>query len=201
MLSIESLVLLSGLAGALHVLGPDHWFPTSVLAWQKSWAPSRTVLFASTAYFFHILFGYFLYLFIEKWVSDLGPKEFFTFAMGLMVIMTLVRGFRFQRVQQVIRIGQKGVGGSLLALTLLGPCEVVIPMFAKAKFLGMGYLIPFVAFFIGTWMVGILLVLRGRNLWNRPLWLPLGVRWLVRTRAAFPLIAGLVLSVGFFFLH
>ncbi|MEO5969848.1 MAG: hypothetical protein ABIQ95_07965 [Bdellovibrionia bacterium] len=199
--SYESLILLAGLAGALHVLGPDHWFPTSVLAWQKSWGRSRTVLFASAAYFFHVLLGYFIYLFIEKWVSHLGPKEVFTFAMGLMVVMTLVRGIRFLRVKQVIRMGRKGVGGSFLALSLLGPCEVVIPMFAKAKFLGMGYLIPFVAFLTGTWVVGILLVLNGRNLWNRPLWLPLGVRWLAQTRAAFPLMAGVVLSVGFFFFH
>jgi hypothetical protein len=197
--SYEPLILLAGLAGALHVLGPDHWFPTSVLAWQKSWAPSRTILFALAAYFFHVLFGYFLYLFVEKWVSHLGPEEFFTFAMGLMVLMTLVRAIRFQRVQPVIRIGQEGVGGSFLALSLLGPCEVVIPMFAKSKFLGMGYLIPFVAFLAGTCAMGILLVLKGRNLWNQPLWLPLGVRWLAQTRAAFPLMAGVVLSVGFLF--
>ena len=197
----EVLVLLSALAGALHVLGPDHWYPTSVLAWQKSWAPFRTVLFALIAYFFHVLLGYLAYALIEKWVSHLGSKEFFALAIGLMLIMTWVRGVRFQRVQPVIRIGRKGFGGSLLALTLLGPCEVVIPMFAKSKFLGMGYLIPFVAFYAGTCLVGIFLVLYGRNLWNRPLGLPLGVRWLEQNRGDFSLIAGLVLSVGFFFLQ
>jgi hypothetical protein len=148
-----------------------------------------------------VFLGYLLYLFIGSWISNLGSEQFITFGLGLMVLATVIRSLRFRRAQRVLEISRWGAKSVILALSLLGPCEVVVPMFAKSKELGIGYFIPFTAFLIGTWLVGIPLLLYGRNLWNRPFWLPFSVRWMAGSSAVLPLSAGLFLSLAFIVLH
>ena len=70
--------------GALHVLGPDHWLPASVLAWQKKWKFSKTILFSIVAFFSHVLTGYLLFLVFQKWVHASAPAQLFLFAPILM---------------------------------------------------------------------------------------------------------------------
>lgn len=196
-LGLEWMILFTGLAGAFHVLGPDHWLPTSVIAWQKRWKTSQTVLFSILAFFAHVLTGYLLFLLFQSVLGQLGLSDPFLIAAVLVLVMNLIRGFRFPRIQDVFQSGNKGVWGSFVAFSLLGPCEVVLPIFIKSKQMGIGYLIPFCAFLAGTWVAGVCLVLGGKSLWSRPFWLPWSLRWALERRALLPVLAGFCLSLGF----
>ena len=190
--------LLAMIGGALHVLGPDHWIPTSVLAWQKKWTQSQTVVFSMSAFFVHVFWGYLLFLLLQNWMIKRPDSEFLVLALGLMVGMAVVRRTRFPRVQKIFRIGHQGLKGNVAALLLLGPCEIILPIFVKAKLLGVGYIVPFVCFLLGTVAAGVFVVLWGRAQWNRPFALPVELRAILRPRAVLPLVAGV--SVGGFFL-
>jgi len=199
------IVLLAILFGGLNVFSPDRWLPASVLAWQKGWKISRTISFLGIALFSHVLTGYLLFLLFQnignrigqKFSVDMGASSLFLFALGLMFFITLARRLRFPRIQEAFRVGQKGAWGSFIVFSLLGPCEVIVPIFVKAKSLGVGYLIPFLAFLTGTWITGIGLVAISKTIWNRPLGLPQGVDWAYRKCLALPVFTCLTLTLGF----
>jgi hypothetical protein len=109
--------------------------------------------------------------------------------------VALVRGIRFRHIPEVLRTGSGGFWGLLTVISLLGPCEAIIPILVKARLLGTGYLIPATAFFMGSLIGGLFLVLSGRMIWNRPLWLPQGMQWLRSFRLAVPLMAVVVMSL------
>ncbi len=195
----QLVVLLFVFAGALHVLAPDHWLPTSVFAWQKRWRFSKTILFSIFAFFSHVLTGYFLYLIFQKWMKSAGSTQIFSIALGLMFLMMILRGARFSKIREALRFGHQGARGGFAVLSLLGPCEVTVPLFLKAKFLGMGYLIPFAAFLVGTWLAGIVLVLLGQFYWDRPNALVRGVQWSYRKAAVLPMLCGVIINIGFLY--
>jgi len=190
------MILLTILAGALHVLSPDHWLPTSVLAWQKGWRPTKTLIFSIGLFFSHVLTGYFLYLLFKKWSDGLDQLRLFYVSLLFVILVTLVRSVRLSKVKTVFRIGHQGIRGNFLAWSLLGPSEILVPIFVKSKDLGMGYLAPFGAFLVGTGIAGTLLVLLSQSWWNRPFGLPLGVHWVFRRRAVLPALAGVTVSLS-----
>ncbi len=50
--SFELAITLSFLAGAAHVLAPDHWMPGSVVAWQRGWGFIKTSLFSLGIFYY-----------------------------------------------------------------------------------------------------------------------------------------------------
>ncbi len=187
------------LAGTLHVIAPDHWLPASVLAWQRGWSVLKTIWFCIGIFFAHVLSGYLFYWVFQKCIPSQNSAQLFLLALFLMFAWIVLRVLRLVKLREVFQLGYQGIRGSFTVLFFLGPCEVMIPMFVKAKSLGMGYAVPFTAFLLGTWIAGIFLVLLGRFLWDRPLVLPWGINWIYRRIMAFPLVAGVTVNVLFLY--
>jgi hypothetical protein len=191
------LFLLSALAGALHVLAPDHWVPASILSWRRCWSPVRAGLFAAFALTLHVLMGVGVYFLFDEQLKTLDPDRLFPYALALVVGVMLLRGLRFSRIREVQRVGTHSLWGLMAVLSFLGPCESIIPIFLKSSSLGAGYLLPLLAFWIGTVSMGVALVLSGRFVWNRPLWLIRSFDWANQRIAVVPVAVGVALGLRY----
>ncbi len=193
---LERILLLSFLAGALHVLAPDHWLPASVMSWQRRWRAGSTALFSLTAYSFHVVLGLLIFFALEGFISSLQSTALLIFALVLVGTSTLIRLYRFTRIEEVLCAGPGSKRGIFAVFSLLGPCESLIPVLIKSGQMGVGYLTPFFVFLAGTLVSGTVLVFAGRRLWNRPMGLPMGMSWAYRSSAAIPLLACIVLGIS-----
>ena len=125
-------------------------------------------------------------------------QDLLLFSLILIVVLTLVRAMRFSRIMKIQKTAaNRGFWALLSVLSLLGPAESVIPIFIKADQLGIGYLLPLLAFFAGTFIAGALAVAFGRSAWNRPFWLPRGLEIAHKKMAAFPVIVLVAIGISF----
>lgn len=184
------------LAGAVQVLAPDHWVPASILSWQRGWRWKRTATFALAAFLAHVLMGFGIFWLLNDVFEKMRPKEYLFFSIFLLVGSALARSLRMSRIREILRVGPRGAWGIFTVLSLLGPCETLIPVLLQARHLGVGYLLPSVGFFVGTCFSGILLVVAGRMIWNRPLWFTESVRWAERKLTSVPVAAGVLLGIS-----
>lgn len=185
------------LGGALHVLAPDHWVPVSLLSWQRGWRMSRLAAFSFLVFVPHIFLGFFIYWLILDRIARVPASAFFLFSVVFIVSVALVRRFRFKRIHEVLRTGPQGFSALITAFSLLGPSESLIPFLLKARSLGMGYIIPSVAFLLGTLLSGIVLIVSGKIVWNRPYWFPRTIKWTDQGMWVVPVMAGVILSLVF----
>jgi hypothetical protein len=194
----EMFLILCGVVGALHVLAPDHWLPTAIVAWQRGWRTRRIAAFASLAFAGHILLGFLIYFILKEALAQFAsPISVLTAAaLAWVCLFAVIRGIRFTRIKDVFRAGPEGIWGIVAAFSLLGPCESVILIFIKARQMGLGYFMPFTAFLAGTLIAGIAAILVGQVLWNRPLALPRSLAWANWGGAVLPSVAALALGVG-----
>lgn len=192
----NALILLSALAGAVHVLAPDHWLPASVHAWQRGWSMRRTILLSVGAYLAHLALGILLYFLFAPWLVRIHPQSLFVFSLLFVFLIMTVRYLRFSKIREVFR-GARSSWALLSVLLLLGPCECIIPVLAKAGRMGVGYPVAVAAFSLGTIVSGTALVVAGRLLWNKPLWLPRGFSLGERRVALVPLMAAGVMGLSF----
>lgn len=191
------LFLLSLLAGALHVMAPDHWVPASILSWQRRWNGVAVVAFTALVMVIHLAMGIGLYFVFDEWFRALQPAQLFPVAMIFVFGMMILRGFRFSQIHEVQRLGPHSWWGVFSVVSLLGPCESIIPVLIKSSSLGVGYLLPIFAFFCGTVLAGSALVLSGQWVWNRPFWLTRTFDWVNQRVALLPVAASVVLGLRF----
>lgn len=192
--SLTALLALSAMAGAIHMIAPDHWFPASTLAWRRGWRTGKVVLFLSVAYAFHLVLGYALFwLFREFWVGAVASR-LMDFTIGLIALAALVRSYRFSHVEGLIRSSSLSRWRTWTVLALLGPCESIVPILIKGQQMSVPSHEVLAAFLAGTWIAGILLVFASQRIWNQPERL---ARWvsLIRGRISPIPVAGLV-AVG-----
>ena len=195
---MDKVIYFSLMAGAVHALAPDHWIPSSVLIWQRGWSNLRSTVFSAVMFLMHILMGAMIYFAFDKLLFKINPERMVTFTMILVFAVLMARLFRFSRIREVLRAGPNSLWGVVAVISLLGPCESIIPVFLKSRQLGVGYLPALLAFTLGTMSSGITMVLLGRSIWNRPLWLPRGIRIASRSSMALPVIAILALGLRAF---
>lgn len=184
------------LAGAVMAFAPDHWLPASVFTWQKGWRAKKAAAFTFLAFGAHLCLGFVIYFAFHHLLDSLDAQWLLMFSWGLVFSVMWVRIRRFSRVREVLRSGPNGRWGGFAVISLLGPCEALIPILIKAHHLGLALWLPCVAFLAGTSIVGIACVLISRALWDRPLWLPRSMQWAQSRSAALPVIVGLVLGLG-----
>ena len=190
------LVLVSFVVGGLHMLAPDHWVPLSLLSWQKGWSTRRTRNTALELLASHLLLGLLLALMLAEWTSGLRGRELLAFSLALVAAVTLLRVFRFSRLQEAFASGPYSKRGLLAAWSLLGPAESLIPIVLRSNELGAGYLLAFAAYSAGTVLAGLWLVFAGRALWNRPWSLPRSWKLLQRSAPVIPVLAFLLTGLG-----
>jgi len=183
------LVLVAFLIGAMHMLAPDHWVPLSLLSWQKGWSSRKTRSTTLQLLLSHLLLGLVLALIMAEWAVGLSGRDLLVFSLVLVGAVTMLRVFRFSRLQEAFSSGPYSKRGVLAAWSLLGPAESLIPIVLRSNEIGAGYLTPFVAYAVGTLLTGTWLVFWGRSLWNRPLILPRGWMLMQRSAPVIPLLA------------
>lgn len=190
------LITLSALAGAAHVLAPDHWVPLSILSWQRGWSLLRLIGFSLLAYGTHVLLGAALYFVIAPFSRDLHPQHLFILAIALMLAATSLRGLRYNRMREVFGSGPKSVWSLLAAVSILGPAEALIPIFAKSFQMGAGYLLPLMSFLGGTLVAALIAILWGKQAWDSPVWIPRGIRWVNQRSSAVPFLLASTLGIA-----
>ena len=126
---------MAGLAGAVHVLSPDHWLPASVLSWQRGWGARLSARFALSVLFVHVLLGAAIFFAALPLLRYLSPSVQMAIGLGWVALGLLVRMLRFSRIGEVLRGGPRSRWGMLTVLTLLGPCESIFPVLVKAGLL------------------------------------------------------------------
>jgi len=193
-LGIFSFICLLG--GAVHILAPDHWVPVSILSWQHGWRLSRLTAFVFLAFLFHVLLGFLIYWLLQSLIFRVPASAFWIYTVFLIGSVAMVRGIRFKKIRDILRSGSGGFWGIMTVFSFLGPCESIIPILLKARHLGTGYMVPVLAFLLGTVVAGMVLITGGQRAWNRPLWLPRGVQWFGNGAMTFPVMAGVMLSLA-----
>ncbi|HUP58255.1 MAG TPA: hypothetical protein VM598_12435 [Bdellovibrionota bacterium] len=106
MLNISSgmaLILLSAMAGAVHVLAPDHWFPASLLAWRSGWRNRSLAAFTAVALILHVALGLLIYFAFYDFLHAFASARLFAFTLALVCLVGLIRAFRFAKVEDVFR--------------------------------------------------------------------------------------------------
>lgn len=192
-----TLILLSALAGAIHVLAPDHWVPASIVGWQRRWSTFRSALYATLMLSLHVLMGAGAYFLFDDQLRTVDSARLFNYSLGFVALLMALRAWRFSMIRDIQRVGPHLGWATTLVLTLLGPCESIIPIFLKSASLGVGYVVPFGAFLAGTLGAGITLTFVGREVWNRPFWLIRAFDRGSQRLAALPVAAGVVLGLRF----
>jgi hypothetical protein len=193
--STELLLCLAFIAGAVQASAPDHWVPSSLLAWKRHWSSSRLQGFLFGALALHLALGVGLYFLMRPAFHRWGDQRAFLFAVAFLFGLVLMRSFRFPGLSGLFR-SQGSIGaGVVTSLLLLGPSESLVPVMIKGHQLGSGYLLPSLAFAFGTLSVALGLAARGRRMWSRPLWLTRTLAWAHQKSTALPV--GVALLVGF----
>ena len=186
------------LAGGLHVVAPDHWVPASILSWQKGWRTGRLAAFSAVTFGGHIFLGFLIFSVFENLLGNIPSSDLLIFSFVLVALVALLRAMRFSRIREVIRGGAGSIWGAFTVFSLLGPAESMIPILLKAKYIGVGYLLPLAAFYLGTLVVGLGLIVSGRMVWDRPNLLPRGLYLAQKRVTVLPVLA--VMAIGLTFL-
>lgn len=197
----EWTLFLSALAGAIHVLAPDHWIPLSLKSWQQRWNPGKTFALSTLVLGLHVGAGFLIYLALER-VVRFDSTHFF-WAVGVVCAAAAIRALRFPRLGDVLK-SSPAISPMASPMTskdwarillLIGPCESIIPIFLKARELGLGYLSVFGAFTAGTLVAGCALILAGPVFWNHPLRLSNLMRGPRQRWIALPVVAAVSLGI------
>jgi hypothetical protein len=198
--SLTALLALSAMAGAVHVLAPDHWFPASTLAWRRGWRAGQTILFLVVAYAIHLALGYAIFRALGDSVLAFLEARLMYFTIALICLAAFVRSYRFSHVEGVIRSSSLSRWRLWTVLALLGPCESLIPILIKARQMGLEPVGVSCWFLAGTLVAGIALVLGSQRIWDRP---ELLARWVsvIRGRVTPIPVAGAVAVGLVYFLH
>jgi hypothetical protein len=186
------ILLLSALAGAVHVLAPDHWIPLSLKSWKEGWSLAKSLVISWLILSVHVTIGFVIYLGLES-IFRLDSRHFF-WAAGVVCVAAGFRSWRFPGLSDILKPEADPRKAWLKILLFVGPCESIVPIFIKARELGLGYLSVFGAFALGTLFAGSVLVLIGPMFWNHPLRLSNLLRAPGQRRIALPVIAAV--SVG-----
>ncbi len=171
MLNIPSgtaLLLLSAMAGAVHVLAPDHWIPASLLGWRRGWTNRRLALFAASGLLAHVALGLLIYFAFRDFLEAFAAARLFAFTLAFVCLVGLVRALRFSKVEDIFRSRAQSGWQVWTILSLLGPCESIVPILIKSSQMGVGYAAATGAFLVGTVSTGVVLMISGRFLWDRP---------------------------------
>jgi len=179
------------------MLAPDHWMPLSLSSWQKRWGVGKTMLLSLLAISVHLALGFSIYLAIRPLLLSWDARWLFPASVGMVVVVAALRSARFSRIREVLRLGPNRLWSSVAVLSLLGPCESLIPVMVKGHNLGIGYLSAALAFALGTILSGVIVIAMGRSIWNHPSRLNQIVSWALQRRSAVPAALGVAIGIVF----
>ncbi|MEK6579646.1 MAG: hypothetical protein AABZ55_10505 [Bdellovibrionota bacterium] len=194
----EVLALLSGLAGVVHLFAPDHWVPAAVLAWQRNWGLFKVLGFSIRLIFFHVGTAFVLFWLFQGLLLKTSPHNLMAVAVLMIAAGGIIRTLRFSRLSSVLRLGPSPSGwGIYSVIALIGPSESLIPILIKSHQMGVGYLLPVGTFAAGSVLSVFVLIRIGREIWDRPLLLPLGIQWANQRFSILPAAVSVIAGLAF----
>ena len=168
LISMSTLFGFSVVIGIVQALSPDRWLPLSVHSWQKNWPEAKVRSLSFFLAVIHLSLGVLLALVVLPFAQG-QSSEFLLSVFSVMVLgVALARLVRFRRIQEVIGSGLQGRWGVLALVSLMGPCEFVLPLWVKAGGSGLAISVAISGLGLGAF-VGIYALARtSRSLWNSP---------------------------------
>lgn len=165
------------LLGAAHMLSPDHWMPTSVQAWQKSWSSEFTSSVGALVISFHVLSGFVLFFIFQKVFLLLNSEGLVYFTIAWIGIFTFIRSQRFSQLQLILWGAPKLSSKILTLFTFIGPAESLIPVLIKSHMMPAGMLPTLLCYWMGSLVIGVPLMIFGQLRTDRPMALPQQMGW------------------------
>jgi len=168
MLAELSLFGFSFAIGAVQAISPDRWLPLSIHSWQKNWGPARVRSMSFFLSLIHVFLGVLLALIVAPFLAGQN-REFLLSVFSFMVlVLALARLVRFRRIREVIGSGAQGRWGVLALMSIMGPCELALPLWVKAGGGGISLLIAILGLALGTFGGVYLLTRFSQSVWNSP---------------------------------
>jgi hypothetical protein len=154
--------------GLVQAISPDRWLPLSVHSWQKNWPESKVRALSAFLSLIHVFLGVLLALVVLPFLQG-QPQEFLLRVFSMMVLVAAVgRLFRLGRLREVVGSGLQGRWGVYALASLMGPCEIALPLFVKTGLSFPAMSVAALGLLAGTF-VGVYLLTRGsRSLWSMP---------------------------------
>jgi hypothetical protein len=175
--------------GAVQSISPDRWLPLSIHSWQKNWSPERMRSMSFFLSLIHVFLGVLLALIVVPFLAG-QSREFLLSVFSFMVLLlALARLVRFRRIREVIGSGAHGRWGALALVSIMGPCELALPLWVKAGG-GMGSLLfAMLGLALGTFAGVYFLTRYSQTAWNSPARLASMVQGAQSPRAWAPALA------------
>lgn len=190
------LLVFAAIAGAIQMVAPDRWMPTSVLAWQKGWRTTTLLRFSLFSSSVHLVLGFLIYELIALLPISLTSESLGIFTLIFLGIIGAIRAFRFSGVRELLFRSSDSRRAVYSILSLLGPSEMVAPVLLKARSQGMPLVPMLVAMLFGSWIAVFPILSIARASWSRPMALPSAVQWSRSRMAALPMLAGALVGIA-----
>lgn len=187
---------LAFLAGAVHMLAPDHWLPLSLVTWQRNWRTPGVVLTGTLAFLLHVAAGAGIYFLARGLLLRVSSDSLFLFAAVLLTGMMTVRLLGYRYLPTLFISGPQGTRPVFAAVLFLGPCESLIPILMRSAQLGLPSFTTISVFALGTLMAGMVGIFLGRLICDRPEWLPASLAWTRESPAWAPALGGILIGLA-----
>ena len=190
---MAQIFILSVAAGTAQAVSPDRWMPLSIHSWQRGWKSERALRVGALLASIHVALGVLLFFLILPLLRQLNPNSVSVLAAAVILGGSFARLFRFRRMREVLGSGIQGRWGVPAVLSLMGPCELALPLLLKAGMSGHGYFVATLGLLSGTLLGVLSLASLFRRSWNVPTRLAALVEWTQGPGVAVPTAA---LSMG-----
>lgn len=177
LISLATVLGISFLAGAVQGISPDRWVPLSIHSWQRGWRSVQIFKVGAGLVSLHILLGFILFVVMRPFL--LGSTETARSLVAAVIVLggAALRLGRFQRFREVLGAGTRGRWGVPAILSLMGPCELAVPLLMKSQVGGQGVLPALLSLGLGTAVGSLGVALLARRYWNNPQRLATVVDW------------------------
>ena len=197
LIPLSTVLLISFLAGLLQSASPDRWIPLSIHSWQRGWDARRTLLAGAGLLVVHVALGVALFGVIFLVAAPVSSESLSLVAVAVVLGGAVLRLSRFKQFRQVLGAGVRGRWGVPAVLSLMGPCELAIPLLLKTAHGGQSVVLALMALTVGTLVGALGLALGARHFWNQPARLATVVDWTQGRGVAVPAAAMALIVLQF----
>ena len=189
LISMATVLGIALLAGAVQGVSPDRWVPLSIHSWQRGWRNAQMFKMGIGLVTLHVALGLLLFFIVSPFLNGSTETARGLVAAAIVLGGAVFRLGRFQRFREVLGAGTRGRWGVPAILSLMGPCELAIPLLMKSASGGQGLIPALLALWVGTAIGTLGVAVLARRYWNNPLRLAAVVDWTQGRGVVFPAAA------------